>query len=249
MRKLTAALACRNQGNRLYGKPFQNLDSEKGICILDQIIACLSKIKCIDEIVLGISEGSHNLGFIDYANENKLKYIIGNEKDVLMRLIQCGQESKATDIFRMTTESPYPYFNLIEEGWNAHLSIEADATFLDNIIDGCSFEIFKLEALQISHKKGDDKHRSELCTLYIRENKRQFKIHYLTAPDSLIRKDIRLTVDYPEDLVVCREVYQHFKNSAPLIPLLEVVEWLDENKKLKALTAPFCKEGYSLMYK
>ena len=37
-RKLVAALACRNQGTRLYGKPLQNLDIDKGITILDYMI-------------------------------------------------------------------------------------------------------------------------------------------------------------------------------------------------------------------
>ena len=37
-RKLVAALACRNQGSRLYGKPLQNLDIEKGIRIIDNIV-------------------------------------------------------------------------------------------------------------------------------------------------------------------------------------------------------------------
>ena len=37
--KLVAAIACRNQGTRLYGKPIQNLDVENGIRIIDNIIA------------------------------------------------------------------------------------------------------------------------------------------------------------------------------------------------------------------
>ena len=59
-RKLVAALACRNQGSRLYGKPLQNLDVEKGIRIIDNIIDGLNSLKCIDSIVLGISEGKDN---------------------------------------------------------------------------------------------------------------------------------------------------------------------------------------------
>ena len=59
-RKLVAALACRNQGSRLYGKPLQNLDVENGIRIIDNIIQVLKKLSCIDSIVLGISEGKEN---------------------------------------------------------------------------------------------------------------------------------------------------------------------------------------------
>ena len=32
---LVAAIAVRNNGSRLYGKPLQNLDTENGISILD----------------------------------------------------------------------------------------------------------------------------------------------------------------------------------------------------------------------
>ena len=52
-----------------------------------------------------------------------------------------------------------------------------------------------------------------------------------------------MTVDYPEDLVVCRAVYERFKESAPNIPLLDVVDFLDDNKKLIELTSPFCIGG------
>ena len=89
-KKLVAALACRNQGTRLYGKPIQNLDIENGIRIIDNVISCLKSIQCIDEVVLGISEGIENEIFIKIAEENKIKYIIGDEEDVLSRLIECG---------------------------------------------------------------------------------------------------------------------------------------------------------------
>jgi len=248
MRKLVVALACRNKGSRLYGKPLQNLDIENGITILDNIIACLSSFNCIDSVVLGIAEGDENLDFVDYAIEKSLGYIVGDETDVLSRLIQCGKFSGATDIFRTTSESPFPYFEMIEETWQEHLNNDNDATFLDEIIDGCGVEIIKLDVLKESHKKGQKKHRSELCTLYIREHKNDFKIQKLYPPKELIRNDLRFTVDYPEDLIVCRAVYEKFKKNIPLIPLLDAIQFLDNNESLKKLIAPFCEDGYSTMY-
>ncbi len=248
MRKLVVALACRNKGSRLYGKPLQNLDIENGITIVDNIVACLSSFDCIDSVILGIAEGDENLDFVDYANKKGLGYIIGDETDVLSRLIQCGEFAKATDIFRTTSESPFPYFDMIESNWADHCDNDKDATFLDDIIDGCGFEIIKLNALKESHDKGQRKHRSELCTLYIREHKNDYKIQKLIPPKELIRKDLRFTVDYPEDLIVCRAVYEKFKGKAPMIPLIDVIQFLDNNESLKKLVAPFCEDGYSTMY-
>ena len=248
MRKLTAAIACRNQGSRLYGKPLQNLDIENRKCILDNIVACLSNFDCISSIILGIAEGTENLSYIDYAQNNNLDYITGDETDVLSRLIQCGKHVGATDIFRITSESPFPYFENINYCWDLHQESNNDATFLDNIIDGCGFELIRLEALINSHKRGSKKHRSELCTLYIRENKTDFRIEFIKPPPELMRRDLRLTVDCPEDLIVCRSVFEEFKNQAPLIPVSEVVRFLDKNDNLKKIIEPFCEVGYKTMY-
>ena len=248
-RRLVAAIACRNQGSRLYGKPLQNLDVENGVRILDNIINCLQTIDCIDEIVLGISEGVDNEVFKAIAKEKTLRYIVGDQIDVLSRLIQCGKLAGATDIFRVTSESPFLYFEPVDDLWQRHQSEQADATFIDDVIDGCGFEIISMEALEESHAKGEKKHRSELCTLFMREHHQDFSIIKVNPPETLIRKDLRLTVDNPEDLMVCRAVYSVFKNYAPRISVPEIVKFLDANPKLIEAIFPYTEVGYSTMYR
>ncbi len=248
-KKLVAAIACRNNGSRLYGKPLQNLDIVNQVTILDNIIACLKSLKIIDEIVLGISTGMENCIFEEYAKKNNIKYIFGDEKDVLSRLIACGEIASATDIFRITSESPFLYFEKVEEYWNRYIEKKLEALFMDEIIDGCGFEIISLSALKKSHILGEKKHRSELCSLYIRENIKDFNIEKVFPPQALIRKDLRLTVDNPEDLVVCRAVYLHFNKYVPRVPLLEVVQFLDLHPNLKELISPYAESGYATMNK
>jgi len=248
-RKLVAAIACRNPGSRLYAKPLQNLDVERGIRIIDNICNCLNTIECIDEIVFGISEGIENEVFKSFAEENGLRHVVGDQIDVLSRLVQCGQLAGATDIFRITSESPFLFFEPVEELWQMHRREEADATFMDDIIDGCGFEFVSLRALEESHRRGETKHRSELCTLYIREHLEHFKVIKADPLPALVRKDLRLTVDNPEDLVVCRFVYNAFKDLAPRIPVTEIVRFLDENPKLIELVAPYTEPGYATMYR
>ena len=248
-RRLVAAIACRNQGSRLYGKPLQNLDVEKGVRILDNIVDCLQTIGCIDEIVFGISEGMENDVFKNIAEEKGLRYVIGDQVDVLSRLVRCGQLAGATDVFRITSESPFLYFEPVEDLWRRHQAEQADATFMDDIIDGCGFEFIGLRTLEEAHAKGEKKHRSELCTLYIREHLQQFKVIKANPPQELIRRDLRLTVDNPEDLAVCRVVYGAFKELAPKIPITDVVRFLDAHPKLIEMVAPFTAVGYTTMYR
>ncbi|RJR40176.1 MAG: acylneuraminate cytidylyltransferase [Desulfobacteraceae bacterium] len=247
-RKLVAALACRSTGSRLYGKPLQNLDIERGITVLQYMIDWVKTIPQISDIVLGISEGLDNLTYITVAKENGIHYILGDEQDVLGRLIQCADRCQGTDIFRLTTESPFTYFEAIERGWRDHVDGNYDLSTIDDLPDGSGFEIIKVDAYRRSHENGEDRHRSELCSLYIRENKDQFSIKYIELPKFIKRTDIRLTIDYPEDLILCRAVYNRFRHLAPRIPVGEIISFLDANPKLKALVEPFIEEGLKTMY-
>lgn len=246
-RRLIAAVACRNQGSRLYGKPLQNLDIERGTRVLDNVVGCLRSLDCVDEVILGISEGRANEVYMDVAEEMGLRWVVGDERDVLQRLIQCGDLGMATDVFRVTSESPFLYFRPVEDMWRRHRDESADATFLWDIIDGCGCEIYTMDALRRSWERGTAKHRSELCSLYVRENPEEFSVIRITAPEELRRKDLRLTVDYPEDLVVCRAVFMAFREQAPGIPVEEIVRFLDSDPQLRRLTAPFTEDGYATM--
>ena len=88
----------------------------------------------------------------------------------------------------VTSESPFLYHQAVEKTWEQHCVQNNDATFFDDIIDGCGFELIKLSALKKSHQLGNKKHRSELCTLYIREHLNDFKVEKIKAAAPSIEK-------------------------------------------------------------
>lgn len=239
MRRLVAALACRVQGSRLYGKPLQNLDIEGKTTILDHMINLLQTLPEIQSIVLGIAEGAANEPFVELAKRRKIDFIRGNERDVLYRLILCGRKGEGTDLFRVTTESPFCYFDRVNTAWQQHIQNANDVTTIAGVPVGCDFEIYKLEALEKSHALGNERHRSEYCSLYVREHRSEFKIQVLEVPSPLRRPELRLTVDYPEDLLLCRQVYGHLKHKAPRLPLQEIIQFLDDHPEIRSLVTPY----------
>lgn len=234
-----AALACRAGGSRLYGKPLQYLDIERKLTVLDYMIQLVQTEPSVAEIVLGVAEGPENEPFHTIARRYGIKSIRGDQVDVLMRLIQCGDAASASDIFRVTTESPFTYFEPVAEAWRRHCEANNDLTNMEGLPEGCGFEIIKLDALKWCHKGGDSRHRSELATLYIREHRDEFQVEVLDVPPELQRPDLRLTIDYPEDLVLCRRVYGHFRHLAPRIPVAEIVGFLDAHPELTTLVKPY----------
>jgi spore coat polysaccharide biosynthesis protein SpsF len=236
-RRLVAALACRNNGSRLYGKPLQNLMD--GVTILDQIINAIKRFDIIEEIVLGISEGTANLPFVEVAHQHEISYIYGDSKDVLMRLIQCGRAGRATDVFRVTTECPWFDYNLLETVWHQHINNNNDITVTDYLPEGLNFEIYTLESLERSHAKGAAMDRSEFCSNYPRKHPEEFKIEVVLPSEELRRLDLRVTVDYPEDLVLTRAIASACKESMPLVPCGDIIRFLDSRPDIKELVASY----------
>jgi spore coat polysaccharide biosynthesis protein SpsF len=243
-RRLVVALACRINGSRLYGKPLQLLDIDGRVSVLEHMIAMLQSEPAISEIVLGVAPGSANEVFHEIAAARGLRSIRGDERDVLGRLITCGEAGSATDIFRVTSESPFTYVDAIADAWSRHRAHNNDVTVTDGLPDGCNFEIFTLEALRRSHARGSERHRSELCSLYIREHRDEFQVEIVPVPSSLQRPLLRLTIDYPEDLILCRAVYAALQTHAPRLPLARIIELLDARPDLTALTAPFASPSW-----
>lgn len=236
-RRLVAALACRNTGARLYGKPMQKIN--KNDTILDQIIKSLKLQPEIDDIVLGISEGLANLAFIDVAHSHGVAYILGDPDDVLFRLIQCGRAGRATDIFRITTECPWSAYELIGPMWRHHVIADNDITVCDRLPEGLHFEIYKLDALETAHARGSTTDRSEFCSNYPRNHPEEFKATVFIPEPSLRRQDLRVTVDNPEDLVLAREIAKGCADSMPCIPADRIIRFLDSRPDLKSLVQPF----------
>ena len=152
-RRLSAILACRNEGQRLYGKPLQNLSVSGQCSSLDYIIKTLRQVECIDSIILAISEKSANYDYVEYAQHNKLPYVLGDDDDVLGRLIKAADTYKCSDVFRITSESPFVQLEEINSVWEQHKSEGNHATFFDKTIDGCGFEIISTDALNKSHQR------------------------------------------------------------------------------------------------
>lgn len=236
-RRLVAALACRNTGSRLYGKPLQRLNDR--VCILEQIIEAIRQCPEIDDIVLGISEGIANFAFIDVAHSQRVNYIFGDPQDVLKRLIQCGYFGNATDVFRVTTECPWFAYEMLPDLWRLHVGNRNEITVCDRLPEGLHFEIYTLDALVRAHQRGSDADRSEFCSNYPRTHPEEFKAQVVLPPEEYRRLDLRVTVDYPEDLIVAREIAREFKQQMPRVDLHRIIEFLDAREDLRNLVRPY----------
>jgi spore coat polysaccharide biosynthesis protein SpsF len=226
--KVAATLACRAESSRLYAKPLQNVG---GRPILTNLIEQLRRVRLIDEIVLAISAGASRHIFIDYAETNRLPYVVGDQKDVLGRLIQAADYVGADIIVRDTTENPYLYWENLDDLIGLHIESGNDLTVTERLPLGVGAEIISVKALKRAHSEGEDRHRSEFCSLFIAENPHIFKIQRVPAPKHLERPDYRLTVDNPEDLIVVRRLWDELHEDGP-VTVDRIVAYLNAHPEL-----------------
>jgi spore coat polysaccharide biosynthesis protein SpsF len=227
--KIVATLACRNNSRRLYGKPLQLLEN---ISVLEYIINNLRTRNEIHDIVLAISEEKGNEAFVALAEKNSLKYTLGDDRNVLERIITACELAGGDTVYRVTTESPFGYLEGIPEAVESHEKNRADYTSHGRLPDGVMFELIRLEALKQSLAEGEYRHKSELVTLYINEHPEIFKLNILQIETQWQRPNYRLTIDFPEDLILCRKIIRQFNGDDHYIPYKDLISFLDNNPLL-----------------
>lgn len=229
--KMDAILACRVTGTRLYGKPLQYIDIENKVTVLEYLARYIEEIRCVRRICLAIADNRQNWGLVDIAEKNGWPYVFGDEIDVLDRILKAADKIGSDIVFRITTDCPFIYHEKVDELFESHVQGGYDLSKFSDLPEGTGFSLNNVSALRLCHDKGSERHRSELVNSYIFDNQGDFKIQTLAPEKRLRRPEVRVTVDYPEDLVFCRKVYQALGGRQRLIPVEQIVHFWDSHEK------------------
>jgi spore coat polysaccharide biosynthesis protein SpsF len=235
-RRLVAALPCRCSSTRLWGKPLQPLAPD--LPIVAYLARSLATFACIAEVRLAIAHGPGDDALVALARRLQIGCLVGSEDDVLGRVIATAREAGATDVLRKTSEDPFFDISMLEPAWHRHVEHGSDITALDLTPEGAAFELFTLAALERCHELGDEEDREHIAN-YARFHQREFAVETVNPEPACRRLDLRLTVDNPEDLILCRAVFAALHGNERLLPLREIVDFLDAHPELTEPVRPF----------
>jgi spore coat polysaccharide biosynthesis protein SpsF len=235
-RRLVAALPCRCASTRLWGKPLQPL--APGLPIVAHLARSLRQFACVRDVALAIAQGPGMDALIDLAEREQLQYCVGSEADVLARVIATARAAGATDVLRKTSEDPFFDIDMLAPAWLRHVQGGNDVTALDHTPEGAAFELFTLAALERCHALGNAEDREHIAN-YARFHQGELAVEILQPAPECRRLDLRLTVDNPEDLIVCRTVFAELGGAQRMLPLHEIVAFLDAHPQLTELVRPF----------
>jgi len=205
--KLAIFVQARITSKRFTKKIFAKINGKK---IIEILIAKLKKIKHIDKIVFLIPDTKKNKDLSKLLEKLNIEVFKGSENNVLERYYLAAKKYNVKNIIRITSDCPLIDIKLSQKIIKKFLS--GDYNYVSNtdpptFPDGMDIEIFKFKTLEQAWKNSKTKAEKEHVTVYMKKNeKKKFNI----KSDKDLSK-IRITLDYKEDLILLRKIFNYFK--------------------------------------
>ena len=204
MIKASAIIQARINSTRLPGKIlktiFDNLNS------LDLIHIRLSKCLNLDKIVFAVPDT--DLKLIKYLKNKNYEFYTGSEKDVRDRYLKTAEFYSIEKIVRITSDCPLIDPTLVDKCISESEKYEYVSNntppAISDYANGSDIEVFSKSLLSSSSKVFLGKKDKEHVTFPFWDGRMNINKFRLTKKSS--DKEIRITLDYEEDLIVLRDL-------------------------------------------
>ncbi len=219
-----------------------------GLPLLHYVVQRFRQCRSLDDVVVATTVEKGDDDIANWCRDNKVTVFRGSEEDVLDRVAGAAVHHGANAIVQMGADSAYLDFELIDQlvaTWRAgsfdYVCNDLKLTYPLGIYG----HVVRVEKLaELNGRAGlSDKDRSDVVR-YIWEHPAEYSAVCIEAPDDLRFPELRLTIDYPEDLAQAREVYRHFEGKLFTTPEIIALyrsqpQMFEATRKLVQHSAPF----------
>ena len=241
-KKISCIIQARVNSKRLPGKILMQVFKKS---LLQHQIERLKKLKTIDELVVATSKNKEDDQTSKIAKLSKVKIFRGDEKNVLKRYFDCAKINKSSIIIRVTADCPLIDIKYINELLKIFLKNDYD--YLSNLglnylPDGFHCEIFNFRSLEKAKKLAKSKFDKEHVTSFLWSNPKIFSIyHYCGKKLKYHSKKIRLTLDYYDDYILIKKIFEKLFRKNKFFSLAEIVGLFQKNKSLLKINEKYHK--------
>lgn len=222
---VVAVIQARMTSSRLPGKVLQEIAGKPALKLMCERVA---RARLVDKICVCVPDTPDNAGLFEFvSNELSLPCIAGSESDVLSRFIDVVAEFPADYYVRLTADCPLICPEIIDIV--IATGLEAGADYASNVDppsfpDGMDVEMVSKCALVWAGHNAKRSDEREHVTLAIRDSASsgsQFKkVNVARQGDSTAW--MRLTLDYPEDLLALNSVTSRLAGNPVAAGLSEI---------------------------
>ncbi len=227
MRKGTF-ITVRSASSRLPNKCYEKIN---GVQVISHIIERAKKIQNSDEVILCTTENKEDDRLCEIALNQDIKVFRGSVKDKLMRWKGASDKFEIDYFVTFDADDLFcePYLN--ELALDQIQTAQLDFIHSTRVIPGAfTYCIAKSALDKVCEIK--DTEDTEMMWVFFLETG-LFKVAELSSPilEDYFRPNVRITLDYPEDLLFFKKIYDEFLNSQDF-SLKEILKFLDENPEI-----------------
>lgn len=209
--KVLAIIQARMNSSRLPGKVLADLG---GISVLELMVHRLRKSRRLSEIVVAMTRSPSDDELALASNDLGVRFFRGSEFDVLERFYEVSNHFSDYDtIVRLTADCPFIDPAVVDLVVAEYFS--AGVSYCSNRLPppfprtypvGLDVEVFSRAGLLEANKEAKALNEREHVTPYFYSQERLADIRILDMERDM--SSLRLTIDTPLDLGICRQLYQ-----------------------------------------
>ncbi len=224
--KIGFLITARLKSTRLRSKLLLDLN---GRTVIERVIDRCKLVSDISNIILCTSVNPQDKPLVEVAKTKEIQYYLGSELDVLQRLSDAAEYYNLDYVINITGENPLfsiKHANLVVAQARKK---KYDFIHINNLPIGCAVYGLRPEALKLvcEIKQIID---TEIWGPLINRPE-IFNVYTIEVDEFFNRPDLRITIDYPEDLEFVSRIYSALNNiNTP--SLHDVLVKLDQNPEL-----------------
>lgn len=215
MKDLVGLVAVRTSSKRLKNKAFRKI---KGREILNILIDRLNETPYLDDFVICTTVNSLDDSIERLCLERGVKFFRGEEKNVLSRFINASKIIPSKYVARITGDNPLSDFKQMHNCYKFMLENNLDYSRPEGVPYGTAIEVIKFSSLEKIYSNTLTPELSEYMTYFFELADFVKKDLYHVSEKSRM-PDLRLTIDYEEDIEFMNEIFKNFEK----VPDLEEV--------------------------
>jgi spore coat polysaccharide biosynthesis protein SpsF len=228
--RIVATIEARTGSIRFPGKVLKHIGEET---VLEWTVKRLQMAKRIDAVIVATTVNASDDQIVDVCKQKHIPYYRGSEEDVLERISGAARTMDANVIVQSGADCPFYDPDIVDQ--LVKIFLQGNYDYVCNDLEegypiGVNIHVLSAETLyEVEQLAILQKDRENVVT-FIWDHTDNYRIYNLTPPSELRRPDIRLTVDYSEDLVFLNEVFKGIGDNS--FRTIDIIRFINKNSHL-----------------
>ena len=202
-RRVIASIEARMGASRLPGKVLMDL---AGRPALGRMLDRVRQAETLDDIVIATSTAPADDAVAAWAEAEGVTVHRGSEDNVLERVLQAHRFMDSDVIVELCGDCPLIDPGVIDIAVERFAQGDCDivtTTAPQSYPEGLDVEVFSRASLEVvAGDHGDDPEVREHVSIAFYRDRERWKLVSLRAPEELHRPEVRLLLDWPQDVVI-----------------------------------------------